>query len=67
MSIDDDISMQAYHADRGYFAIHVLRHRSTKAVYFKRFIEELERQGADLSQVKVGSTEVSKARASQKG
>ena len=34
-------------------------HYRTKAVYFKRFIEELEREGADLSQVKVGQTEVS--------
>lgn len=33
-------------------------HYRTKAMYFKRFIEELERQGADLSQVKVGQTEV---------
>ena len=33
-------------------------HYRTKAVYFKRFIEELEREGADLSQVKVGQTEV---------
>jgi hypothetical protein len=33
-------------------------HYRTKAVYFKRFIEELERQGTDLSNVKVGKTEV---------
>lgn len=34
-------------------------HYRTKAVYFKRFVEELERQGADLSNVQVGKTEVS--------
>lgn len=34
-------------------------HYRTKAVYFKRFTEELEREGADLSQVKIGQTEVS--------
>lgn len=33
-------------------------HYRTKAVYFKRFIEELEKKGADLSQVKVGQTEL---------
>lgn len=35
-------------------------HYRTKALYFKRFIEELENEGADLSQVKVGQTEVSR-------
>lgn len=34
-------------------------HYRTKASYFKRFIDELEAQGADLGQVKVGQTEVS--------
>lgn len=36
-------------------------HYRTKAMYFKRFMEELENQGADLSQVKVGQTEVGTA------
>lgn len=33
-------------------------HYRTKADYFKRFVAELEREGADLSQVKIGKTEL---------
>ena len=33
-------------------------HYRTKADYFKRFITQLEKEGADLSNVKIGQTEL---------
>lgn len=33
-------------------------HYRTKAVYFKRFVDELQSEGADLSGVKIGKTEM---------